>query len=96
VSAARVTALHAQAAALEAQALAVRAEAHALEADISSRTAKDAVVYATVTEAARELECSRRTVFDWIAAGMPSIKRGAKRRVPMDQARAWLEARGRT
>jgi excisionase family DNA binding protein len=91
MSSARVAALRAQADALAAQALAVRAEADALELESATKPANDPIVFATIDEAAREFDVSRRTIFDWLRDGMPSVKRGVKRRVPIDQARRWLE-----
>jgi excisionase family DNA binding protein len=94
VSAARASALRAQADALVAQARALRDEADALDKEAAPTAAEPVTLYATVDEAARAFAVSRRTIFDWIRDGMPSIKRGAVRRVPVEQARAWLGARG--
>jgi excisionase family DNA binding protein len=91
VSAARATALRAQADALEAQARALRDEADAI--DVAPLSAPVGT-FLTVDEFARANEVSRRTVFDWIRDGLPSVKRGRLRRIDGHAARAWLERKG--
>jgi excisionase family DNA binding protein len=92
----RAAALRLQADALELQARALRAEADAIEAEAdqpANGNGADAV-YLTVEEAARRFNVSKRTIFDWVAEGMPSVKRGCVRRVPVVEATVWLRARG--
>jgi excisionase family DNA binding protein len=79
---------------LELLAKAKRLEADALEAD-EDRGASEAPVYFTVEQAAKEFDVSRRTIFEWIALGMPSLKRGRVRRIPVAAATSWLGARER-
>jgi excisionase family DNA binding protein len=93
VSAARAAALRAQADALVAHARALRDEADALDKEGASAIAAPVVLYATVDEAAHTFGVSRRTIFEWVRSGCPSIKRGAVRRIPIEQARAWLNAK---
>jgi excisionase family DNA binding protein len=75
------------------------AAALSLERDAQKLTepepAKEEAVYVGVDEAARTFDVSRRTVFEWIRDGMPSVRRGRVRRVSIEQARAWLDGRSR-
>jgi len=90
---ARSLALRAQADALEAQARALRSEADALDEEAASAPAADERVLMTLDQAAKALDVSRRTLFDRIARGMPSVKRGRLRRVSLDVAKAWIDER---
>jgi excisionase family DNA binding protein len=83
-------ALRAEALALEAMARSRREQADELDA---AAVPRDEGIYITVDEAARRFEVSRRTVFEWVRDGLPSIKRGRVRRIPVTEARAWLAAR---
>lgn len=39
-------------------------------------------------------EVTRQTVYNLIAKGMPSVKIGSARRIPVNAAHAWLMERG--
>jgi excisionase family DNA binding protein len=84
-------ALRLEAEALELQARAKRAQADALDA--ATPAPVDESSFVTVDEAARALHCSRRTIFTWIADGLPSIRRGRRRRVRLELARQWADGR---
>lgn len=52
-------------------------------------------IYATVTQAMARYQVSRRTIFAWVRAGMPTVGRGRTRRVDVRRADSWLrEHRG--
>ena len=87
------TALRASAIALEAQAKALRLEAEALD-EADAKAAPDGAVFVTIKALAAHFGVTRRTVFAWLADGLPSLKRGRFRRVSVEAATAWLAARG--
>jgi hypothetical protein len=93
MSAARVTALRAQAVALRAQADAIEAEATALVAERQPAKPPEPV-YMKVEAYGARVGLSRRTVFTRIDEGLPTIGQGKSRRVDVARADAWLGARG--
>jgi excisionase family DNA binding protein len=82
-----VAALRAQAVALEASARALRAQADALEQEPE---APEAPLYLTIADAAQRFNVSKRTIGDWLVVGLPSVRRGRVRRIPIAEATAWL------
>jgi len=87
MSAEEVAALRAEADAYDALAKAKRMHADAI--DRRTPTTVDDALLPTVDEVATALGVSRRTVFAWISAGLPSTRRGRFRRVDLAAAREW-------
>ncbi len=83
----RSDALRAQAAAWRAVADALDAEAAALDAET---TATPPAPYVAIGEYAERVRMSKRTIRNFLDAGMPSVGSGRGRRIEVEVADRWL------